>query len=143
MMITNIIKIKIVLVFYSLYLFVSNRFRIKDDNQEEDMTAACVGHDVELAEKVRKPPEHCSVHHGSNENESTATLKIRRTRKEGIESLKTISDFRKYICKATKEGNQDGQASVQLLGMYPGSFEQTFFFSQLYHEFGTNLRCSI
>ncbi|ODN01475.1 Basigin [Orchesella cincta] len=90
-------------------------FRIKDDKGEENMADVCIGADVELlAKEIKKPPPHCTVKVGAASTEaSTLTLRINRARK-GNEILKTISDFRKYVCRAVKEGNQDGQAYVEI-----------------------------
>jgi len=81
------------------------------------MATACVGPDVELlAKEIKKPAPHCTVKPGSkpDEESSTLNLKINRARK-GNEKLKTISDFRRYVCRAEKEGNQ-GHAYVDLFG---------------------------
>lgn len=80
-------------------------------------TEVCIGPDVELSER-KKPPPHCIVsREKSAETHTVLKLEIKRTRKEGNATLKTISDFRKYICKVDK-GDQHGSASVQLTGMF-------------------------
>ncbi|CAL8138216.1 unnamed protein product [Orchesella dallaii] len=91
-------------------------FRIKDDKTEENMVDVCIGPDVELlAKEIKKPPPHCTVKVGSKDDDATTTLNLRINRaRKGNEKLKTISDFRRYVCKAEKEGNQDGQAMVEI-----------------------------
>lgn len=82
------------------------------------MAQVCVGPDVELIGRYREPPQHCIVTQESGSDKSTIKLKIQRARKEANTTLNTVSDYRRYICKATKEGNQDGQAFFELLGIH-------------------------
>jgi len=78
------------------------------------MDEVCVGPDVELSNR-KTPPEHCSVTRQNREGSTVLKLEIKRVRKEGNETLKTLSDFRKYVCKVRKD-NQDGSATVELVG---------------------------
>lgn len=81
------------------------------------MADVCVGHDVELehTSSKKKTQPHCSITHSVSGEQSSITLSIKRARQEDNEALKTISDFRKYVCKAVKEGN-DGRATAELVG---------------------------
>jgi hypothetical protein len=96
------------------------------------MDEVCVGPDVELTDR-KHPPPHCGVTRSKGAIASTSMrLEIRRVRKEGNETLKTLSDFRKYVCKVTKEGNQDGSAYVELVGEFVFFRLLSVYFS--YHE---------
>lgn len=91
-------------------------FRYRDVNRESvDMDTVCGVPDVELSDR-KKPPEHCKVIRENRGDSSILKLEIKRVRKEGNDTLKTISDFRTYHCVAQRGNNQQTTVYVELMG---------------------------
>ncbi|OXA61244.1 Basigin [Folsomia candida] len=82
------------------------------NGQPEDMDKVCGVPDVELSDR-KKPPVHCKVNRDVKSDSVIIKLEIKRVRKEDNDTLGTVKDFRKYMCKANR-GNNEGKKEVEV-----------------------------
>lgn len=78
------------------------------------MDKVCGVPDVELSDR-KKPPVHCKVNRDVKSDSVIIKLEIKRVRKEDNDTLGTVKDFRKYMCKANR-GNNEGKKEVEVAG---------------------------